>query len=61
MDRRAWQATYSPWGHKESDTTDQLNLYTLMINKFDIIDIFKALYSANKNILLSKCIWNMKN
>ena len=22
MDRRAWQATYSPWGRKESDTTE---------------------------------------
>jgi len=22
MDRGAWQATYSPWGHKESDTTE---------------------------------------
>ena len=26
MDRRAWQATYSPWGHKELDTTEQLTL-----------------------------------
>ena len=24
MNRRAWQAGYSPWGHKESDTTRQL-------------------------------------
>ena len=22
MDRGAWQATYSPWDHKESDTTE---------------------------------------
>ena len=22
MDRGAWQATYSPWGFKESDTTE---------------------------------------
>ena len=22
MDGEAWQATYSPWGHKESDTTE---------------------------------------
>ena len=26
MDKGAWQATYSPWGHKESDTTKQLTL-----------------------------------
>ena len=25
MDREAWRATYSPWGHKESDTTEWLN------------------------------------
>ena len=27
MDRGAWQATYSPWGHKEQDTTEQLSLF----------------------------------
>ena len=26
MDRGAWQAAYSPWGLKESDTTEQLHL-----------------------------------
>ena len=25
MDREAWRATYSPWGGKELDTTEQLN------------------------------------
>ena len=24
MDRGAWRAIYSPWGRKESDTTEQL-------------------------------------
>ena len=24
MDRGAWWASYSPWGRKESDTTEQL-------------------------------------
>ena len=24
MDREAWHAAVSPWGHKESDTTEQL-------------------------------------
>ena len=24
--RGAWRATYSPWGHKESDTTEWLTL-----------------------------------
>ena len=26
IDRGAWRATVSPWGHKESDTTEQLTL-----------------------------------
>ena len=26
IDRGAWQVTYSPWGHKESDTTQRLTL-----------------------------------
>ena len=35
MDREAWRAavhgvTKSPWGHKESDTTEQLNQTELM-------------------------------
>ena len=25
MDREAWCAACSPWGHKESDMTEQLN------------------------------------
>ena len=25
VDGGTWQATYSPWGHKESDTTEQLH------------------------------------
>ena len=25
MDGGAWWATYSPWGHKELDTTEQLH------------------------------------
>ena len=28
MDRGAWQATYSPWGHKESDTTEHSGIHT---------------------------------
>ena len=29
VDRGAWQATYSPWGPKESDMTEQLTQHTL--------------------------------
>ena len=28
MDRGAWWATYSPWGHQQSDATEQLNTHT---------------------------------
>ena len=31
MDRWAWQATYSPWGSKELDTTVWLTLFTLWL------------------------------
>ena len=30
MDGEAWQATYSPQGHKESDMTSHDTLYVLM-------------------------------
>ena len=33
MDRGAWRG-YSPWGHKESDTTEWLTLYTLGLTQF---------------------------
>ena len=29
MDRGVWQATYSPWGHTESDTTELVLLLLL--------------------------------
>ena len=28
MDREVWHTTNSPWGHKESDKTEQLNYWT---------------------------------
>ena len=27
MDGEVWQATYNPWGHKESDTTERLHFH----------------------------------
>ena len=32
MNREAWQAIYSPWGHKELDMTEQLIKYSTSIN-----------------------------
>ena len=31
MERGAWRATYSPWGHKELDTAEQLTLLLLLL------------------------------
>ena len=31
MDTGTWQATYSPWGRKESDTTQRLTLYNYSV------------------------------
>ena len=31
-DRGAWRATVSPWGHKESDTTEDAHIDTIFIN-----------------------------
>ena len=30
--RGAWQATYSPWGHKESDMTEQLRTHIYILH-----------------------------
>ena len=32
MDREAWRAIYSPWGHKESDTTEVTGFPSLLKN-----------------------------
>ena len=45
MDRGAWQATYSPWSHKESDTTEQLT-FSLLAEKIE----FTLVYSTPEQI-----------
>ena len=40
MDSRAWQAIVSPWGHKESDVTEQISIY-----------IFHCIYVPNPHSL----------
>ena len=50
---------YSPWGHKELDTTEWLTLYTNnTINKIDLMDIGRTLYPIIANIY-SLPQWNM--
>ena len=34
MDRGAWQATYSLWGRKESDMTEQLSIHIYVLYLF---------------------------
>ena len=36
MDGGAWWATYSPWGRKESDTTEWLQFTCLMRNLYAV-------------------------
>ena len=36
MDGGAWQATYSPWGCKESDMTARLTLHYIIIVKLEL-------------------------
>ena len=31
MNRGAWLAGYSPWGHKELDTTEQLSIGLILV------------------------------
>ena len=39
MDRGAWWATYSPWGHKELDTMEQVSTHNI---KLTILAILKC-------------------
>ena len=44
LDRGAWWATYSPWGHKESDMTEWLTLSTWIL--YRIWACFRALLAS---------------
>ena len=43
-DRGAWQATYSPWGRKELDTTEQLS-FSLSFIVQCVLRMFVIIYS----------------
>ena len=43
MDRGTWQATV-PWGHNESDTTEQLSLTLLTYFTHDVSEIHPCYY-----------------
>ena len=42
-----WQATYSPWGHKESDTTEQLHFLSFFPSH--CLDIVTSLKRQKKD------------
>ena len=50
MNRRAWQAIYSPLGHKESDTTEQLKKNNTMENSIKDSQKFKNRTKALEKI-----------
>ena len=49
VDRGAWLATYSPWGHKELDTAEQIGTAQHNVNVYVPNHIDQ--YSENKNKL----------
>ena len=57
MDREAWQCC-SPWGHKESDTTEGLNWtlrwpkgLLLLLSRFSRVQLFATLWTEARHIL----------
>ena len=63
MDRRAWQPTYSPWGHRELDVTERLNNRNTLSHRccgrayvvcFDHVD--ETHFS--QNIFCCALVWN---
>ena len=64
MDRGAWQATVLPWGHKESDTTEQLIL-SLSSDCFSFSPRctarlnFPSSFTLQYSYLVNSCQWNV--
>ena len=50
MDRGAWQATYSPRGHKDLDTTEQLSLTQ------NVLCLIEGYTTASEAVLVSLCV-----
>ena len=51
MDRGAWCATYSPWGCKESDTTERLTCNIILLKQFF------SYYFKISSLLYVKCLF----
>ena len=50
MDRETWRAVCSPWGHKESDTTERPNWIESNIHSLNH-DIFMSWNNSEQTIL----------
>ena len=67
MDRGAQQATYSPWGHKELDTTEQLSLThslwdsTTLMSTSDCSWLLLLCHPLNSNYYISQVTRNREN
>ena len=57
MDGGAWQAACSPWGHKESDTTERLYFHF----HFQTVCKIKYLFKRKTSILRFFCLDGQQN
>ena len=53
MDRGAWQAAYSPWRHKELDTTEQLSTLSLKYYRTEYLLALKYFQTESSSTLYS--------
>ena len=56
MDRGAWWATYSPWGHKESDTTERLNFHFRFHNGKEYEKESQVIYKKRNISAITNCV-----
>ena len=61
MDRGAWQATYSPWDHKGSNTTGQLTLPLSLFHRERASEGLKELKLIHINLSDLPEILSIKN
>ena len=59
MDRGAWWATYSPWGHKELDTTERLS--TWFNHHAQPVSDGGRFIPRPAHVTLSSCSWTFCN
>ena len=50
-DREAWHAACSPWGHKESNMTEQVILYLTLFSKILVMYLFSEYLCVSPSFL----------